>query len=341
MCKSCGYSAEVTSSHCVRVKVALSDIKSFLTQLNGCLDGPEFGQAKVTTTDEDSLSSMAAIGRMTTAEILTRRFQAKWLVDAIQKHRYESWFQPIVHASGDLDSPSVFAHESLFRIFDESETMIPPAFAFSLAEQGELLFALDLTARRSAVEYFSRARLDGKVFINFNPSSIYDPAYCLRATASAIYDLGLKPSDVVFEIVETHKASDMNHLKGILSFYRNSGFGVAIDDIGSGWSGLNLLEQLRPDYIKIDMELITGIDRNPYKQNIVEHLIEIARHNRIKVIAEGIETRQEATLLQALGADYLQGYYFAKPKPFSDRVTDAERSEIEQSVKSIGVKLGV
>jgi len=339
MCKACGYSAEVTTSHCVKVIVHLGDIKSFLTQLNGCLDGPEFGQAKVTTTDSDSLSSLEAIGRMTTAEVLTRRFQARWLVEALDEHRYESWFQPIVHASGDLDAPSVFAHESLFRIFDESETMIPPGFAFSLAEQGELLFALDLTARRSAVEYFSRARLDGKVFINFNPSSIYDPAYCLRATASAIHELGLKPSDVVFEIVETHKASDMNHLKGILSFYRNSGFGVAIDDIGSGWSGLNLLEQLRPDYIKIDMELISGIDRNVYKQNIVKHLIEIARHNRIKVIAEGIETRQEANLLKEFGADFLQGYYFAKPKPFSDRVTATERENIKQSAKLVSPNL--
>ncbi|NVK54200.1 MAG: EAL domain-containing protein [Alteromonadaceae bacterium] len=341
MCNACGYSAKVTTSHCVRVMVELADIKAFLTQLNGCLDGPEFGRAKVTTTSDDNLSSLEAIGRMTTAEVLTRRFQAKWLISAIQNHRYESWFQPIVYASGDLDAPKAFAHESLFRMFDDNETMIPPGFAFSLAEQGELLFALDLTARRSAVEYFSRARLDGKVFINFNPSSIYDPAYCLRATASAIHELGLKPSDVVFEIVETHKANDMNHLKGILSFYRNSGFGVAIDDIGSGWSGLNMLEQLRPDYIKIDMELISGIDGNPYKQNIVRHLIEIARHNRIQVIAEGIETRQEAILLQQLGADYLQGFYFAKPKPFSDRVTDAERSEIERSVKSIGQALKV
>ncbi|GGF83333.1 EAL domain-containing protein [Alteromonas lipolytica] len=324
-----------TAEHCVRVQVENPGIGAFLNHLCGGLEGPEFGRTKVTTTPTPENPDIKAIGRITTAEILVRRYQAQWLTTAIDNHAYESWFQPIVVAGGAIDAPAIFAHESLFRLFDEENSLIPPAFAFSLAEQSDLLFALDLTARRSAVEYFSRAKLKGKVFINFNPSSIYDPAYCLRATASAIHQLGLKPADVVFEIVETHRAQDMNHLKGILAFYRKSGFGVAIDDIGSGWSGLNLLEQLRPDYVKIDMELISGIDTNHYKQVIVKHLIEIARQNGVRVIAEGIENEQEALMLTELGADYLQGYFFARPKRFSDRISDEERQAIYDSVSPI------
>ena len=329
------YPLESVEHRCLRVQVEQSQTGNFLNQLNGCLDGPEFGGTKVTTSAQPSQLNIEEKSRMTTAEVLTRRYQAQWLAEAMNKHTYESWFQPIVRAGSGVADPSIFAHESLFRIFDAHDSLIPSGFAFSLAEQSNLLFALDLTARRSAVEYFSRAKLKGKVFINFNPSSIYDPAYCLRATASAINELGLKPADVVFEIVETHRANDMNHLKGILSFYRSSGFGVALDDIGSGWSGLNLLEQLRPDYVKIDMELISGIDENAYKQNIVKHLIQIARKNRTEVIAEGIKTEAEAEMLTELGADYLQGYYFAKPKRYSDRISTEERESIYQSTRPI------
>jgi EAL domain-containing protein (putative c-di-GMP-specific phosphodiesterase class I) len=212
---------------------------------------------------------------------------------------------------------------------------MPPGMVFPLAEQSDLLFSIDLVARRSAVEYAARGKPSGKLFINFNPSSIYDPSYCLRSTAAAISEIGLKPQDIVFEVTETHQATDLNHLKGILAFYRSNGFGVALDDIGSGWSGLNLLEQLRPDYVKIDMELIRNIDRNSYKQNIVQHLINIAKGNRTKVVAEGIETQAEADTVSEMGADLLQGFLIAKPRAFSEKVCKAEKAKIADSMKPL------
>jgi EAL domain-containing protein (putative c-di-GMP-specific phosphodiesterase class I) len=136
----------------------------------------------------------------------------------------------------------------------------------------------------------------------------------LRSTAAAIAQAGLQPSDVVFEVTETHKVRNMAHLKGVLSFYRNAGFEVALDDVGAGWSGLNMLNQLMPDYAKIDMELIRDIDTTPSKQRIVKHLIASAKENGIKVIAEGIESQEEAACVAEFGADFLQGFYFAKPE---------------------------
>ena len=93
-------------------------------------------------------------------------------------------------------------------------------------------------------------------------------------------------------------------MRGILNFYRNAGFGVALDDIGSGWSGLNMLYKYRPDYVKIDMDL----DAEPYKQTIVKHVVQIAKDNNIKVIAEGIETQGEFEILKSYNTDFYQGF---------------------------------
>ncbi|MCC2617765.1 EAL domain-containing protein [Aestuariibacter halophilus] len=335
MCGDSGLEATQQPKNTICVNVQNSHIGTFLTSLNGCLAGPEFGKAKVTTTQTSAMPDIEAMSRMTTAEVLVRRYQAQWIRAAMENDSYQSWYQPIVHADSSQDELRIFGHEALFRLFDENQQVMPPGMVFPLAEQSDLLYSLDLIARRSAVEHAARGGLKEKIFINFNPSSIYDPAYCLRSTAAAINELGLKTENIVFELTETHKARDMNHLKGILSFYRSSGFAIALDDIGSGWSGLNLMAQLRPDFVKIDMELVQGIDTNMFKQNIVKHLIQLAHDNRIQVIAEGIETAEEAALLRELNADFLQGFYFAKPAPVTDRLSGRQNDEISRGVRPL------
>ncbi|MFC3095748.1 EAL domain-containing protein [Alteromonas sediminis] len=332
LCGGLGLISKQETTHCISCLVPKDKVKDFMTAMLGALEGAELAATKVTTTASQSSPTLADMARMTTLDILINRYKAKWLVDSVESESYETWFQPIVQAKDALNTPRIFAHEGLFRIRDEYDTIVPPHLAFQIAEKSDLLFSLDLVARRSAVESAAKARLGGKLFINFNPSSIYDPAYCLRATAAAVNDIGMKPKDIVFEVTETHRASDLNHLKGILAFYRNAGFQVALDDIGSGWSGLNLLDSLRPDYVKIDMELVRGIDGDVFKQNIVESLIRIARTSDIRVIAEGVETEAEASWLIGANADFLQGYYFAKPKPV-DMLSDCKgNKQIEESL---------
>ena len=332
LCGSAGYSAKQETTHCISVIVDSNSISRFLISINGALESVELEGTKVTTTATPQQPELKDIGRMTTFNVLINRHQAKWLIASIENQRFESWYQPIVHAKTSLETPTHFAHEALFRIRDESNTIVPPSLAFKLAENSDLLFSMDLIARRAAVECAAKGKLTGKLFINFNPSSIYDPAYCLRATAASINEIGLQPQDVVFEVTETHKASDINHLKGILAFYRSVGFQVALDDIGSGWSGLNLLQVLRPDYVKIDMELVRGLHNDTYKQNIVSSLIRIARKNGIEVIAEGVEEEAEAKWLIAAKVDYLQGYLFGKPAPLTQNVNDQQKLNIESSL---------
>lgn len=293
------------------VSVERPQLDGFLTSLYGLLNGQELATTKVLTTGgrQPELADMAQV---ISTDIYIDRFKSEWLIEALDAGRYQTWFQPIFSASGKL-----FAHEGLFRLSDKDQNMIPPAHVFDLAARTDLLFTVDLIARRSAVEHAARGGLSGKIFINFNPSSIYDPSYCLRTTAAAIEELGIKASDVVFEITETHQATDMDHLKGILAFYKQAGFGVALDDIGSGFSGLNMLHETRPDYVKIDMDLIRDINTDSYKQVIVANLIETAVSLGIRTIVEGIETESEAAWVKASGADFMQGYLFGKPQPIA------------------------
>lgn len=315
LCESLGYTVNHNHSHCLSVIVNEDRVEVFLLALFGELEGPERSNTKITTTAGKKPLDYESIGKIVGAEVFVNRYKSLWIVDSVEQKKYESWFQPIVRANSiNAEKPSVFAHEALFRIRDHKDKLIPPSFVFSVAAQSDLLFSLDLTARRSAIEHAAVANLNSKVFVNFDPSSIYDPAYCLRSTAAAIAEAGLRNEDVVFEVTETHKAKNVAHLKGILSFYRNAGFEVALDDVGAGWSGLNMLNSLMPDYMKIDMELIRDIDIQPSQQKLVRHLIASAKENGIKVIAEGIETQAEADCLVDMKADYLQGYLFGKPE---------------------------
>ncbi|WP_419147466.1 EAL domain-containing protein [Pseudoalteromonas 'SMAR'] len=335
MCGENNWESMHANDKCIRVTLAREEITAFLTSLGGCLSGPEFGQSKVTTTSTPEAPDLVAIARVASVETMVRRFQARWIKTAVEKESYQSWYQPIVHADSTAQEPKIFGHESLFRLFDEDNNVVPPAFVFNLADQSGLLYSVDLIARRSAVEHAARAQLSGKVFINFNPSSIYDPSYCLRSTATAINELGFRPEDIVFEVTETHQARDINHLKGILAFYRSCGFGVALDDIGSGWSSLNMMAQLRPDYIKIDMDLVRNIHINRHKQNIVSHLIQLAHDNGVEVIAEGIESEAEAEVLREMRVNYMQGYLFGKPAALTERLSNGHQDSIAESVEPL------
>ena len=116
-------------------------------------------------------------------------------------------------------------------------------------------------------------------------------------------------------MVETHAVDDLAHLRGILDYYRDRGFRTALDDIGSGHMDLSTLAALGADVIKVDMEIIRGIDTDPIKQSIFRVLVATATQSRVTVLAEGVETRGELEYVRANGASLAQGYLFSMPSP--------------------------
>lgn len=308
--------AEQLTDRCISITLAGSECEDFVVALFGSMPQQELKNVRILTTDGREPSALD-LGRVVNGDVFVNRIKGKWIIDRIRDGHMESWYQPIY---GIHDTKKPYGMEALLRMRDQNDVMIPPDYVFQVAKDADVLFSVDLIARASAVETAAKAGFKGKIFVNFNPSSIYDPAYCLRTTAAAINELGLKPSDIVFEITETERITDIDHLKGILTFYRRAGFMCALDDIGSGWSGLNLLHTFSPDFIKLDMDLMRNIDKDTFKQSIVRNLINIAQEQQIKVIAEGIETSGEAAFAKDVGADFVQGFMFAKPAPLEEHL---------------------
>lgn len=236
--------------------------------------------------------------------------RGRWLADVLREDRLTTHFQPIVDAA---DPAAVHGYECLLRGVEPDGGPIPPGRLFAAARAGGLLFYLDRTARITAIRSAVRQGISARVFVNFCPTSIYNPATCLRTTFRVVGECGLAPGQVVFEVVESEEVRETKHLIDLLTEYRRAGFRVALDDVGAGYSSLNLLARLQPDYLKLDMQLIRGVDADPYKGQVVGKLLEMARGLGVRTIAEGIETPAEWAWVRAHGANFVQGYLFARP----------------------------
>ncbi len=272
---------------------------------------------------ESGPPTMADFAKVTSLRRALALHGARWLRDVLAEDRLDTLFQPIVHAR-QTNRP--FAHECLLRWRDETGRLTAPGKLFDTARDADLLFQLDRKAREVNIRNAARADVRSRIFVNFTPSSIYDPVNCLRATMAIIDEERIEPDRVVFEIIETDKVQDMDHLKSILDYYKDHGFGVALDDLGAGHSTLPVLGALRPDYVKLDMGMVRDVHLDRFKSEMLKRVIELSQQFNIKVVAEGIEVVEEASWLISQGVDYLQGYYFQRPQ--ETPVTILERRDL-------------
>lgn len=213
-------------------------------------------------------------------------------------------FQPIV----DLSTGSVFAHEALVRgINGES--------AWSVLSQvtAKELYAFDQACRVRAIEMASQLGMTSKLSINFLPNAVYEPRACIRATLKVAERVGWSLNNLIFEITENEHVADRDHLRHIVEEYHEMGFTVALDDFGTGHANLDLLTVLTPHHLKLDRVLISGIGQDVRRQHLVRHIALMAESLEIGLVAEGVETLEEASWLYRQGIMRHQGYYYARP----------------------------
>jgi EAL domain-containing protein (putative c-di-GMP-specific phosphodiesterase class I) len=214
-------------------------------------------------------------------------------------------FQPIVNTT----TKEVFAQEALVRGINQE-----PAGEILARINDDNRYRFDQACRVKAVQLGAKLNIKSFVSINFLPNAVYRPELCIRTTLEAAETFGFPVDRIIFEITEGEKIEDHGHLREIVQYYRQQGFLTAIDDFGAGYSGLNLLAEFQTDLVKLDMGLIRHIDQNKGRQAIVKGIIQVCKELDIKVIAEGVETYEELSILQSFGVELFQGYYFAKPK---------------------------
>lgn len=284
---------------------------ALLAALTGALTGPERAEARGLFLSDPVTDVEAALRlgmRADPLTLLTSQHRSEALADALARPEvFTSHYQPIVR----LGDGATVAHEALLRTRDLDPPLAPgPMFA----EAGEAgwVHVLDRIGRERAIEGAAGWLGTDDLFVNFTPSSIYRPEVCLATTERAARRAGVPLTQVVFEVVETEQVRDVGHLQGIVDHFRSLGVRVAVDDVGSGFASLNLVAELAPDVIKIDLELVQRLP-DPVPVAVVRTLVTLGHDIGATVLAEGIETEEQRDVAVDLGVDLGQGWLFGRP----------------------------
>ncbi|QGY38824.1 EAL domain-containing protein [Pseudodesulfovibrio cashew] len=228
-------------------------------------------------------------------------------------------FQPQV----SLKRKAVIGLEALSRGFDpQSGDIIPPTLLFEQARDKESRLALDRACRTKAVESFATLhRRDKSVMLSMNID-----ATCINSMTRGSNHLlklvkhyGISPSNVIIEIIES-RCEDQDALLDFVRFYRKKNFLIALDDVGAGFSNLDRIPLIKPDIIKLDRSLISGVDSQFHKLEVVRSFVQMSDRLGCLVLAEGVETSSEAMCLLGQEVDLFQGFFFARPAPGLDAV---------------------
>ena len=193
-------------------------------------------------------------------------------------------FQPIV----DVETGHAYAYEALVR-GSEGE-----GAAEVLARvTPENRYAFDQQCRVAAIEQAVDAGIidtGSRLSINFLPNAVYSPVACIQLTLKTACATGLPIGRLIFEFTENEQMVDTDHVATIIDSYRRMGFATALDDFGAGHAGLGLLARLQTDLVKLDMELVRGIDMSQPRRMIVDGVVRMMKNLGITLIAEGVET---------------------------------------------------
>lgn len=273
-----------------------------------------FSDPGVTKASQDKTPRSVCLGRQCLHEILAER-------------RVRVLFQRIV----DLESGETVAQEALGR-GTHSDLSIMPTELFVLAERFDLAAELSQLFRDTAVSAAAQLPHGQCLFLNVHPSEMKDGSFvdslrCIRAHHSQ--------RQLVLEISE-NAVADRSAWSALYRDLKDTGIQVAFDDFGSGQARLLELTEFPPHYLKLDMRLVRDIHRSPARQNLVQALTHSTADLGIKVIAEGVETEEEAATCRRLGCHLGQGFFFARPQgiPLPASSDDALEPMQQVTVKS-------
>jgi diguanylate cyclase (GGDEF)-like protein len=249
------------------------------------------GYSLALATDEDAGATQAAA-------------HVRALSRSLDEAAFKFVYQPIMR----VRDGALFAYEALCRPTDPGfrhvgELIETAVRAGRIRELGRVL-------RRILVEPLGALPEGCALFVNIHPQDLAE-----EQRLEAEPHLLPWANRVVLEVTETEAIRDYDRARSRIQALREAGFRVALDDLGSGYSSLNLLAQLEPDLVKLDMELVRGIQHGGRTARLVQHLIEFCRGEGFTTVAEGIETEAELRVVGELGVDFVQGYLLGRPLP--------------------------
>lgn len=254
------------------------------------------------------------------------------LEDIIINERIISVFQPII----SLRDGSVFGYEALSRIQGNSGIKTSEEL-FHIAAYYEKLWDLEQLCRKYALKKMyenSKLLADKKLFLNVSPLIIYDKKFQAGFTKEYLRRYHINPAQIVFELTERDSSANMNGFSIAVEHYKKQQYEIAIDDLGSGYSSLNLICELQPHFVKLDMQLVREVQKNSSKLALLKSLKEFSTMTNMKLIAEGIETKEELETLISIGIHYGQGYYLGRPNVHMIPIKD----DVIKNIKECNIK---
>jgi len=226
---------------------------------------------------------------------------------AIKENKIVSYFQPIINN----DTKKVDKYESLVRLIDENNKVISPFFFLDVSKKGKYYSKITKIVLKNS--FLILDKIDEEVSINLSALDIEMPSM-RKYIFKLLKKYKESASRVVFELLEDESVKDFRTIQSFINDVKKYGAKIAIDDFGAGYSNFERLLDYQPDILKIDGCLIKNIQTDKYSKSIVETIINFAKKQNIKIVAEYVENEDIFNILKELGADYSQGYYFGKPE---------------------------
>lgn len=245
---------------------------------------------------------------------------------AVERKELLVYFQP----KFDISSEKIIGAEALVRWNHPERGMLPPAKFIPLCEENGYICTVDFYMLEEVCNQMKQWKDTGKqlikVSVNFSRLHLSNPGFVDKLVAT-VRKYGLEPADLEIELTETVAYEEMESLLEVMHQIKDAGFGLSMDDFGSGYSSLNLLREMPVDVLKLDKGFLDDCGGNSAtrEKRIISHVISMAKDLEISVLAEGVETMQQKEFLRESKCDMIQGYYYAKPMPTESFVTYLER----------------
>jgi diguanylate cyclase (GGDEF)-like protein/PAS domain S-box-containing protein len=238
---------------------------------------------------------------------------------ALQKDEFKLYYQPQV----DLITKEVVGAEALIRWHKNHSELVPPDQFIGIAEESGLIISIGewvlYTACKAAVQWNLGRAIPFTVSINLSTRQfIHNDLF--NTVMNVLAETGCKPEWVKLEITESLLLEDNEAIQSVLQAFHNYGLNISIDDFGTGYSALSYLNRFPISQLKIDRSFIKDITTNPERGLIVQAIVSMARSLRKGLIAEGVETEEQAQYLAEIGCPHAQGYLFGKPVPFEQMI---------------------
>jgi EAL domain-containing protein (putative c-di-GMP-specific phosphodiesterase class I) len=230
--------------------------------------------------------------------------ERRQLADVISGSGLRLAIQPIMRTSTD----TIFGYEMLLR--SSHPTLDGPGPVLAAAERHGMLRELGSVVVARAAEWLMRLPETSRIFLNLHSQELIDAT----ALSTRMEVLQLWSGRVVLEINERSEVGSNFSWEGALERVKQMGFQIAIDDLGSGYAALSMLAELQPHFMKVDMSIVRDVHKDDHKQRLVSLLCSFAEATGSEVVAEGVETEEEARALADAGVDLMQGYLFGEPR---------------------------